>query len=158
MRRSTINWIIIGIVGVIATSIFVFFSIASEPYTSARSQANKIAYKSADIDNPNYFSNFTQDNQYYSVGGWTKENKYRYVMINAKSGKIKILKSNKYNRETTKNKILSKYNPKRINDINLGIIHNKPTWEVSFTNKNNSIGYAMVDYETNKITQLINNI
>ena len=158
MRKATRNWIIIGIVGIIAASAFVFFSLAMEPRTSAEKQANKIAYKSANIDDPDYFSDFSQDKQFYSVGGWTTAHKYKYVIIDAKTGKISILKNSKYSRDNIKNTVLNKYRPKDIKYINLGIIDKKPTWEVVFRNKNNSIGYAMVDYKTGKIVQTINNI
>lgn len=158
MSRATKNWIIIGVIGICLVSVFLFFTSAMEPYSSARTQANKIAKKSANINNPDYFANFTQEKHFYTVGGTNDKNKYHYVIINAKTGTIKILKDNNHSREEILNTVKTKYQPQKINHINLGIIDKKPTWEVSFVNKNHSTGYAMVDYKNGKIKQTINNI
>lgn len=158
MRRTTKVWIVVGIILIAAVSTFLFFSSAMEPYASAKNQANKIAYKSANISEPDYFSNFNHKKQYYTVGGRTDNNKYRYVVIDAKSGDIEILKNSHYSRNKILNQVKNKHNPKKIKHINLGMIDKKPVWEVSFVNKDKSIGYEMIDYQNGKVIQTINNI
>lgn len=158
MDRTIKNWTIFGIITVIAISIVLYFSVAVEPYSSAKIQANKIAYKSANLSNPDYFANFSQKKQYFTVGGVNEKNKYRYVIINAKSGKIKIINANSHSREDILSKVKKSYNPKKISHIDLGLVKGKPTWEVLFKNRNKTNGYVMVDYSTGKILQTINNI
>ncbi|MGR3741787.1 PepSY domain-containing protein [Companilactobacillus sp. DQM5] len=158
MSRVTRSWIIVGIILIGMVSTFWFFSIASEPYTSARQQANNIAFKSADINTPDYFSNFTQKKQYFTVGGLTSKNKYRYVIIDAKSGKIKILNKNQYSKDYIMNMIKEKFNVKKIFHINLGLIDKKPIWEISYLDKNNKSNYVFIDYYSGKITETIKDI
>ncbi|MDO1605438.1 DUF5590 domain-containing protein [Lactobacillus sp. YT155] len=158
MRRSVKLWIIIGTVVIVLISAFWYFSIAMEPYTSAKEQANRIALKSENIKNPDYFSSFTGKKDYYTVGGTNNKNEYKYVVINAKSGKIKTLNSNEFSRNYILKQVNKKYNPKKIYHINLGLVKNKPTWEVSYLGKNNLTNYVTFNYHTGEIIQEINNI
>ncbi|KRO00543.1 extracellular protein precursor [Companilactobacillus kimchiensis] len=129
------------------------------PYSSAKSQANDIAKEKAGIVEPDYFGNYTRQKQYYSVGGLTKGDKYRYIIINAKSGKTEVInKNNAPVRQTVIAGTAQRYNAKKILHINLGVYKDKPTWEVAFQKKNGSIGYNLVDFRTGKSIQIINNI
>lgn len=158
MNRSVKNWTIFGIIAIAVISMILYFSIAVEPYSSAKLQANKIAYNSAKLSNPDYFANFSQKKQYFTVGGVNNKNQYCYVIINAKSGKIKILKANSHSRKDIMNKVTRSNNPKKILHIDLGLVDDKPTWEVLLKNRNKTNSYVMVDYSTGKILQTINNI
>lgn len=158
MYRSTKSFIAVGVIFIVAICTFLFFSIAVEPYSSAKVQSNKIAYKAANITSPDYFANFSQDKQYFTVGGLNNKNQYKYVVINAKSGKIKVLEGNKYDRSYLLTQLKSKFSPKKVLHMDLGLINKRPTWEISFIDKEKNISYVMFDYKTGKINQVIDKI
>lgn len=158
MNRSIRNWTIVGAIIIFIFSIILYFSISVESYSSAKIAANKIAYNSNQVIEPDYFANFTEKDQYFTVGGLNKQGKYRYVIINGKSGKIKILKKNKYSRDYILSKIKKKYQPIKIYHLNLGLIQGIPTWEVLIKQKNKTNSYIMLDYKSGKIKQVIDNI
>ena len=159
MSRSTKILLTLSLIALAVVSALTYLNLSFAPYSSAKSQANDIAKEKAGIVQPDYFGNYTRDKQYYSVGGLTKGQKYRYIIINAKSGKTDIFnKNNAPVRQTVIDTVASKYNAKKILHINLGLYKNKPTWEVAFQKKNGSIGYNLIDFRTGKSIQIINNI
>lgn len=159
MNRSTKILLTISLIALAVVSVLTYINLSFAPYSSAKSQANQIAKDRAGIVTPDYFGNYTRDKQYYSVGGLTKNQKYRYIIINAKSGKTEIInKNNAPVRQSVMDEVISKYNAKKILHVNLGLYKNKPTWEVAFENKNGSIGYNLIDFRTGQSKQIINNI
>jgi len=159
MNRSTKVLLTISLIALAIVSALTYLNLSFAPYSSAKSQANNIAKDKAGIVEPDYFGNYTRQKQYYSVGGLTKGDKYRYVIINAKSGKTKIInKNNAPVRQTVIDGVAERYGAKKILHINLGVYKNKPTWEVTFQKKNGSIGYNLVDFRSGKSIQIINNI
>jgi len=159
MNRSTKVLLTISLIALAIVSALTYLNLSFAPYSSAKSQANNIAQEKAGIVEPDYFGNYTREKQYYSVGGLTKGEKYRYVIINAKSGKTEIInKNNAPVRQTVIDGVAQRYNAKKILHINLGLYKNKPTWEVTFQKKNGSIGYNLIDFRSGKSIQIINNI
>ncbi len=159
MNRSTKVLLTISLIALAIVSALTYLNLSFAPYSSAKSQANNIAQEKAGIVEPDYFGNYTREKQYYSVGGLTKGEKYRYVIINAKSGKTEIInKNNAPVRQTVIDGVAQRYNAKKILHINLGLYKNRPTWEVTFQKKNGSIGYNLIDFRSGKSIQIINNI
>ncbi|MFC6323266.1 cell wall elongation regulator TseB-like domain-containing protein [Companilactobacillus baiquanensis] len=159
MTRGTKILLGISLVVLAIVSVLTYINISFAPYSSAKSQANKIAEQKAEIVEPDYFGNYTRDKQYYSVGGLTSKQKYRYIIINAKSGKTEIInKNNAPVRKEIVQGVVDRYDPKKVLHINLGIYKDKPTWEIAFKNKKGTIGYNLVDFRTGKSVQIINNI
>ncbi|WP_300562672.1 hypothetical protein [Companilactobacillus sp.] len=159
MNRSTKILLTISLVILALVSVITYVNLSSAPYSSARSQSNKIANTSAGIVNPDYFGNYSRTDQYYAVGGLTQKKQYRYVIINAKTGKTQTVnKGNAPMRESIINGVSERYDPTKILHIDLGLYKKKPTWEVAFKNKNGTIGYNLVDFKTGKSVQVINNI
>lgn len=159
MNRSTKILLTISLIALAIVSALTYLSLSAAPNESAKSQANSIAKEKAGIVQPDYFGNYTRQKQYYSVGGLTKSDKYRYIIIDAKSGKTEVIdKNNAPVRQTVIDGVAQKYHAKKILHINLGIYKKKPTWEVAFQNKNGSIGYNLIDFRTGKSVQIINNI
>ncbi|WP_125763879.1 cell wall elongation regulator TseB-like domain-containing protein [Companilactobacillus hulinensis] len=159
MNRSTKILLAISIVALVIVSALTFVSLSASPNSSAKSQANDIAKEKAGIVQDDYFGNFTRKKQYYSVGGLTKNNKYRYVIIDAKSGKTKTVDLNDAPvRKNVVQGVADRYSATKILHINLGMYKGKPTWEVAFKNKKGMIGYNLVDFRSGKSIQIINNI
>jgi len=159
MTRSTKILLTISLIALALVSALTYLNLSFAPFSSAKSQANNIAQEKAGIVEPDYFGNYSRQKQYYSVGGLTKKDKYRYVIIDAKSGKTEIInKNNAPVRQTIIDGVAQRYNAKKILHINLGIYKAKPTWEVTFQNKNGSVGYNLIDFKTGKSIQIINNI
>ncbi|MCV3763554.1 hypothetical protein OF389_11585 [Companilactobacillus farciminis] len=159
MSRSTKVLLTISLIALAIVSALTYVNLAAAPHSSAQSQANNIAKEKAGIVQPDYFGNYTREKQYYAVGGLTKGQKYRYIIINAKSGKTKIFnKSNAPVRQTIIDGVAQRYGAKKILHINLGLYKEKPTWEVTFQKSNGKIGYNLVDFKTGKSVQIINNI
>lgn len=159
MSRSTKILLTISLIALAIVSALTYLNLSFAPYASAKSQANDIAKEKAGIVEPDYFGNYTREKQYYSVGGLTKNDKYRYIIINAKSGKTEIInKNNAPVRQTVIDGVAQRYNATKILHINLGVYKQKPTWEVTFQKKNGSIGYNLIDFRTGKSIGIINNI
>lgn len=159
MNRNTKILLAISLVTLVIVSALTYINSSFAPYSSAKSQSNNIARTSANITDPDYFGNYTRSKQYYSVGGLTSKKQYRYVIINAKTGKTQVIdKGNAPIRQTVIDGVAQRYNPTKILHINLGLYKKKPTWEVAFKNKNGTIGYNLVDFKSGKSVQLINNI
>lgn len=159
MNRNTKILLTISLIALAIVSALTYLNLSFEPYASAKSQANDIAKEKAGIVEPDYFGNYARQKQYYAVGGLTKGQKYRYIIIDAKSGKTDTFNKNSAPvRQSIVNGVVARYNAKKILHINLGLYKNKPTWEVTFQKKNGSIGYNLVDFKTGKSMQIINNI
>ncbi|CAJ1178586.1 hypothetical protein [Companilactobacillus paralimentarius] len=159
MNRSTKVLLTISLIALAIVSVLTYLNLSFAPFSSAKSQANDIAKEKAGIVQPDYFGNYTRKKQYYAVGGLTKGQKYRYIIINAKSGKTEIVNKNTAPvRQTVIADVAQRYGAKKILHINLGLYKKKPTWEVAFQKKNGSIGYNLVDFRTGKSIQIINNI
>lgn len=159
MNRSTKILLTISLIALAIVSALTYINMSFEPYASAKSQANDIAKEKAGIVQPDYFGNYSRQKQYYSVGGLTKGQKYRYIIINAKSGKTEIINKNSAPvRQTVLDGVAQRYNTKKILHINLGLYKDKPTWEVTFQNKNGSIGYNLIDFKTGQSLSVLNNI
>lgn len=159
MNRSTKILLAISLVTLVLVSAITYINSSFAPYSSAKSQSNTIAKDTAGIVEPDYFGNYTRSDRYYSVGGLTAKKQYRYIIINAKSGKTNVVdKGNAPLRQTIVDGVAERYSPTKILHINLGLYKKKPTWEVTFENKNGSIGYNLIDFKSGKSIQLINNI
>lgn len=159
MNRSTKILLTISLIALAMVSALTYLNLSTAPNSSAKSQANEIAKEKAGIVQPDYFGNYTRKKQYYAVGGLTKNDKYRYIIIDAKSGKTDTFnKNNAPVRQTIIDGVAQRYGAKKILHINLGIYKKKPTWEVTFQKSNGKIGYNLVDFKTGKSIQIINNI
>lgn len=159
MNRSTKILLAISLIALVIVSALTFVNISASPNTSARSQANEIAKDKSGIVEDDYFGTYTREKQYYSVGGLTKNNKYRYVIIDAKSGKAKTVDLNNAPvRKDVVQGVADRYNAVKILHIDLGMYKGSPTWEVAFKNKAGTIGYNLVDFRSGKSIQIINNI
>jgi len=159
MSRSTKILLTISLIALAIVSALTYLNLSFAPYSSAKTQANDIAKEKAGIVQPDYFGNYSRQKQYYSVGGLTKGDKYRYIIIDAKSGKTEVInKNNAPVRQTVIDGVAQRYSAKKILHINLGVYNSKPTWEVAFQKKNGSIGYNLIDFRTGKSIQIINNI
>lgn len=159
MSRSTKILLTISLIALAIVSALTYLNLSFAPYASAKSQANDIAKEKAGIVQPDYFGNYSRQKEYYAVGGLTKGQKYRYVIINAKSGKTEVINKNSAPvRQTIIDGVADRYGAKKILHINLGLYKNKPTWEVTFQNKNGSVGYNLIDFRTGKSISVLNNI
>ncbi|AKP66587.1 hypothetical protein [Companilactobacillus ginsenosidimutans] len=159
MNRSTKILLAISLVTLVIVSALTYINLSFAPYSSAKSQSNSIAKDNAGIVDPDYFGDYTRADRYYSVGGLTKNRQYRYIIINAKSGKTQTInKGNAPLRESVLNGVAERYNPTKILHINLGVYKKQPTWEVAFKNKNGTIGYNLIDFKTGKSIEVLNNI
>ncbi|MFD1471270.1 hypothetical protein [Companilactobacillus mishanensis] len=159
MNRSTKILLVISLITLAIVSVITYINLSFAPYSSARSQSNSIAEEKANIVQPDYFGDYTRTDRYFAVGGLTNKKQYRYIIINAKSGKTETFdKGNAPLREKVLQGVADRYSPTKILHINLGLYKGKPTWEVAFENKNNTVGYNLVDFKTGKSVQLINNI
>ncbi|WP_099974793.1 DUF5590 domain-containing protein [Lactobacillus terrae] len=159
MNKGTKILLSVSIIALVLISILTYLNMAISPYSSAQSQSETIAKEKAGITTSDYFGEYNRDKQYYSIGGLTQSNKYRYIIINAKSGQTTVVNKNDApQRSEITSEVQNRYNAKKILNINLGLYKNKPTWEVSFQNKNGTIGYNLVDFETGKSIKTTNNI
>ncbi len=159
MNRSTKILLAISLVTLAIVSAITYVNLSFAPYASAKSQSNTIAKDNAGIVEPDYFGDYARTDRYFAVGGLTSKKQYRYIIINAKTGKTQTVdKGNAPLRETVVRSVADRYNAKKILHINLGLYKSKPTWEVAFQNKSGSIGYNLVDFKSGKSIQSINNV
>ncbi|MFD1672218.1 DUF5590 domain-containing protein [Agrilactobacillus yilanensis] len=159
MGERVKHWLYAGIVVVLLSTIYIIYHVGVAPYKDNQAQAIKIAKQHADLKTPQTFYLYNRNGQNWTVGGLDKKNHKIFVIINSNNKNIVILdQSAGISQQKAVNKVIARYDPKQIHNVALGLYHKKPVWEVTFQNKNHTIGYETIDFKTGHVVQNINNL
>ncbi|MBU3851760.1 MAG: DUF5590 domain-containing protein [Candidatus Paralactobacillus gallistercoris] len=161
MRRaskSTQRLAVIGIVLIILVSIFAVFSIAQSPRRQAQKQATNIAEQKVGLKDPTRFYWFDRDKTYYTVEGKNKQNQTIDVIIAQKTGNITVVnQQNGWSRNQALTKVWDEYHPKKVLNINLGLYHNQPAWDIAYLDQKGNLNYLLLSFKNGHEINLIKN-
>lgn len=136
-----------------------FYLLASWPRISAQRQTTAIAKKNGGLTTTSDFMIYRRNDVYYTVAGQNQDHELTYVMINGKTGKIRVLAADKgWRKADIRNLVQQRYQPQKIYQINLGRHDHEPVWEVALKKRNGKLSYRLFDFHTGKVIDLIDNL
>ncbi|WP_125604557.1 cell wall elongation regulator TseB-like domain-containing protein [Lapidilactobacillus bayanensis] len=151
--------IVLGIVVILVLLVFSGYKIATTPRNTLEKQSITISKKAAHLTTTTDFMIYHRAQTYYSVAGYTQDNQLKYVVINGKSGKIKVLSTKKaYTKAKITKLVTKKYHFAKIYGIDLGLRQGQPVWEVATKTAAGKLDYRLLDYYTGKTIEQIENL
>ncbi|WEG72608.1 cell wall elongation regulator TseB-like domain-containing protein [Vagococcus intermedius] len=142
----------------IFTSIF-FFIKANRPMARAKKEAVGLARKYSDLKEVDFFYWFNRKESYFTVAGKDSSKNDIYVIIPRSGEKVTILDQDAgVDRDKVLKKVINEENPDRITKINLGMVKDKPTWEVVGQSNDKRLEYYLVDFKTGEIEDSLRGI
>ncbi len=156
--KSTKRIAIIGIIVVILVSILAIFSIAQSPRKQAEKQAINIAEQKVGLKDPGRFYWFDYEKTYYTIEGKNKNNQAIDVVIAKKTGDITVLnQKDGWTRNQVLTKVWNQYHPSKVLNVNLGLYHNEPVWDVAYLNQKGELNYLLLSFKTGNKVNLLKN-
>lgn len=157
-KHSWQHWAIFGVIStVIIATIFVFWS-AMHPYANLRTDAERIATRSAKTTHINGFWWNTRGSTYLTVSG-KRDNAPVYVLIAKKTGKVNVLhKSNGTTRNAILRKVWRTHSPKRVLNVALRKTAGDVVWDVSLIGKNGTLSYITYDFSSGQQLKVIRDL
>ncbi|NVY95819.1 hypothetical protein HU830_01170 [Lactobacillus sp. DCY120] len=155
-RRSIIGASLIVFLAII---VGIYFALTSSQ-SSAHKQAVQIATTQGPLQKARFYSEFNRDKTYFCVGGWTKKQpqKYQYVLIDGQSGNQRIISGDDDAPQQARQIVNDQRHPAKIKQVALGYYRHQLVWEVSYFNKNHTLGYYLTNFKNTKIIQIIDNL
>ncbi|RSD26526.1 DUF5590 domain-containing protein [Mesobacillus subterraneus] len=159
------KWIMLGILFIaIVTGILVnVYLNAVEPVKAAEKKAVQMALKETNLSDFRDFSLYSGEETYYVMTGKNAKQDDVYIWVNEETGKV--ITRNVKNGITKKealNKLYQEKNPSEIIEVRLGMARiqktDRPAWEIYYRNKNNTINYYYVDFDTGEKLRAIDNL
>lgn len=157
------RWLIaVGIIVLIAVSVFLLFEKALSPARNAQAKYAPIAVK-AGIKESDDFLVSKRDAVYYSVIGTNKKKQAMAVIMpaqkkpTAKAATIVMMKDGLSYQQVV-NRVWATYKPKKVLTIGLTLYKGYPAWDVSFTNKQNNLSFVTLQFTDGKELKLIQNL
>lgn len=129
---------------------------STSPQRAAKKQAVKIAKDIGNIKQVDEFYWFTRDQSFFTIVGKDDKNQGKIVIIpeDGKEGIVYDTKDGVHYGEAVQ-AVLDSNETTYIKNINLGMVDNKPVWEISADGKNHELNYYLVDFKTGKIIEKI---
>lgn len=152
MRENRIiKYLTLTLIAIIVLISIVFY-LSTSAYRSTKKQAVTIAKELGQIETVDDFYWFTRQENTYSVVGRDEENIEKIVMIPENGKQALVVNADKgVNRDEAIQAVLEKDETKNIKKITLGLVNNKPVWEVTATSKDNHLVYYLVDFYSGKV-------
>ena len=149
--------ILIALIVLIAGTGFVFYK-SMHPYNALRRDAEKIAVKSAQVNDFDGFWWNTRDKSYLTLSG-KRKNHPVYVVIARKTGKVNVvLQASGSTRNSILRKVWNKYQPKRVLNAGLRLQGKRLVWDVGFIDHSGDLNYASYDYRSGNLRKLISDL
>ncbi|MGX6961236.1 DUF5590 domain-containing protein [Vagococcus xieshaowenii] len=158
MHKKIMTGIVALLVLIIAGSVLIFFK-SIQPYRQAEKEAISFAKKHVDIETVDEFYWFNRKETNFTLVGKTSKGSEIVVFIPESGDKIKVMKQSEgINYDQVMSLIHKEYQPNKILKMNLGMIKNIPQWEVVVQNEDESLTYYLIDFESGKMTSMIENV
>jgi uncharacterized protein YpmB len=132
---------------------------AVEPVKAAEEKAVKIAKEETDLKRVRDFSLYNGLEQYYVIWGEDSKGENIIVWISGKDKKVTVKKEKDgISKKDAISKLKEEKNPKEILEVRLGMLKNRPSWEIYYLSENDLINYYYVDFETGEWLTKIENL
>lgn len=160
MGKQAHRTIIVGIIVVlIALVVGSYYSLTAARIT-ARSQAVRIARTQGHIERTDFFAQYNRQSTYYCVGGYDQHrpNTYKYVLINGHTGRLRAISGDQSLPDQARSIVQESQHPKKITRVALGYHRHQLVWEVTYFNRDHTVGYYLLNFKNTKIIQIIDNL
>ncbi|HJB24521.1 MAG TPA: DUF5590 domain-containing protein [Candidatus Jeotgalibaca pullicola] len=159
MKRNFIMGLI-GVLFVLIVSSYSFFFYSQQPMVQAEKEVSKIAEESADIQRvDNFYWYNGSDDTFFTVAGYTSEDRYLYVVVKQNGGEVTVLDSQQIVTEDEAKSILQTIKePQKILEARLGMEADEPFWEVAYRDMDGKLGYVLLSANTGELMKEYKNI
>lgn len=144
---------LIGVLFVLILGSYSLFFYAQRPLVRAESEATAIAKEQAGIEKAMdfYWYNGGVDT-YFTVGGYTNEEEYQYVVIKQNGGNTWTFSSQEIvTEEEAKSILLALKQPSDILEARIGMEKEEPFWEVAYQDGEGQLGYIIISARTGEL-------
>ncbi|WP_174733981.1 DUF5590 domain-containing protein [Mesobacillus harenae] len=155
------KWIIIGSILILflAGSSVVIYLNATKPVKAAEQKAIETAIEETSLIHAEEFQLYHGDNTYYVVTGTDEANESIIVWIPEQKGDIITRSADEgISRQEAIDILYSEKTPQKIIDVRLGVIENRPVWEIYYRSEQNLINYYYVHFDTGERLRIIENL
>ncbi len=161
MKRKIILSLI-GILFILIVGSYSIFFFSLRPIVQAQDEATVIAEEAAGIEEVDDFFWYNGLHEtYFTIGGYTAERDYLYVMVKQDGGDVTILNAAYVvTEDEAKSILLALKAPEEILEAKLGQSDSvdSPFWEVSYKDENGLLHYAYISVTTGELIKEIKNI
>ena len=117
---------------IIVLLIILGYAKAQSPQVQAKKEAYLVAKKYGNVRKAEDFYVFNRKQTYYTIYGTNKRGQEVYVITSQNGKKVNIYAQDKgISVNKAKNIVKVERNPKKITKTSLGLVNNKPVWEVT---------------------------
>ncbi|PRY83244.1 DUF5590 domain-containing protein [Alkalibacterium olivapovliticus] len=154
--------VIIGLVILMSALIVgstVLYQRSSQPY--ARARADTIAYvaERTSLSEVEEFYWYNGTETYLTITGQNEDGENRLYIVQQSGGQITSLSAeNALSEQEAIRMTREAREPAKILNARIGMIDDRPIWEVSYRNENDRLGYYVIDLRTGEWIQTIDNI
>ncbi|AIE60515.1 peptidase propeptide and ypeb domain protein [Bacillus methanolicus MGA3] len=132
---------------------------AVKPVKAAEEKAVKIAKEKTNLKSVRGFSLYNGLEPYDVIWGENSKGEKIIVWISEKDKKVTVKKEKDgISKQDAIKKLKEEKNPKKILDVRLGMLKNRPAWEIYYLSENDLINYYYVDFETGEWLTKIENL
>lgn len=133
---------------------------SQRPIVQAEAEASVIAEQVAGVEKvEDFFWYNGTDETYFSIGGYTDETDYVYVVIKQDGGQSWVFHANEIITEDEAKAIVqASINPDRFLEARIGMLKDEPFWEVAYKDEYGNLGYYQLSAKTGEKMKEINNI
>ncbi|MCI0131292.1 MULTISPECIES: DUF5590 domain-containing protein [Enterococcaceae] len=127
---------------------------STSTYRSTKKQAVTIAKNLGHIDKIDEFYWFTRQENTFSIVGRDNNNEEKIVMIPENGKEAFVIYANKgVTQDDAIKAVLKKNETKKIKKVSLGLVDDKPVWEITATSKDGHLVYYLVDFYSGEIKE-----
>lgn len=144
---------------VIFGSLLWLFIQSQQKITQAEEETRALVNLDYPIKTVNHFYWTSNQNSYFSLDFVDEAGQRRYAIINPNGGDIEYYTpSDIISSDDAVSIAASEYEIQKLLNVRLGMIDQKPVWEVVFNDENNFMTYYFIDAQTGEWLQTIGNL
>ena len=158
MKRRTVSLLSLLILLVMAFFLFLFMR-SQASFNQAEEEAVRLVSYDHDISAVNYFYWTTTDGTYFSLDFTDGEGQDYYAIIAQDGGEVSYYTHDDLiSKEDALSITLNDKDPYELMQVRLGLFEEKPVWEVTIKNDNDTISYYYLNAKNGQWVQSIENI
>lgn len=158
MNRKTVS-VLTAIFLILLMSILGVFMQSQARVNQAEEETVSLVELDYAVDKINKFYWVTTDNTYFSLNFIDEEGAQHFAIVAQDGGDIQYYAENEIISEQDASDIaMNETSSIKIIQTRLGLLENKPVWEVTLKNENNTLTYYYIDASTGLWVKTISNI
>lgn len=158
MNRKTVS-VLTAIFLILLMSILGVFMQSQSRVNQAEEETVSLVEFDYDVDKINKFYWITTDNTYFSLDFIDQEGAQHFAIVAQDGGDVQYYTENQIISEQDASDIaINETSLMNIIQTRLGLLDQKPIWEVTLKNENNTLTYYYIDAATGRWVKTISNI